>query len=203
MGAHQHDLASRCRSTYLLGIDDYFRQYDGVRAEWVRGIAVELELVDRVCYEVTDFLRVLLELLTEDLGGQCFSHSFGFKTQLDTVRLPDVMLVLPSGAARVEDMFVIGAADLIIEVICPGSFESDRGAKFLEYEASGVREYWIVDPLRQNAEFLSLEGKRYRQIEVIGNRVKSKVLPRLILDVGWLWQRPPMKVKSVLRDPGL
>jgi Uma2 family endonuclease len=39
----------------------------------------------------------------------------------------------------------------------------DRGDKFVEYEAAGVREYWLIDPDRKQAEFYQLaETGRYQ-----------------------------------------
>lgn len=36
--------------------------------------------------------------------------------------------------------------DLIVEILSESTEERDRGVKFDDYEAHGVREYWIVDP---------------------------------------------------------
>jgi len=38
-----------------------------------------------------------------------------------------------------------GAPDLVVEVLSPGTAKVDRGLKFRRYQASGVREYWIVE----------------------------------------------------------
>lgn len=42
-----------------------------------------------------------------------------------------------------------GTPDLIVEVTSPESLARDRGEKYVEYEAAGVREYWLIDPDRQ------------------------------------------------------
>ena len=43
-------------------------------------------------------------------------------------------------------------ADFVIEIVS-GDRTRDRSAKFNEYEAGGVGEYWILDPARNRAEF--------------------------------------------------
>ena len=53
----------------------------------------------------------------------------------------------------------------VIEIISPDSIARDRGDKFVEYEAGGVSEYWLIDPLRQQAGFYqpAADG-RYRLV---------------------------------------
>ena len=42
-----------------------------------------------------------------------------------------------------------GAPDLIMEIVSPRSADRDRREKFTDYEAAGVREYWIIDRFRR------------------------------------------------------
>lgn len=43
------------------------------------------------------------------------------------------------------------AADIVGEIVSKESGKRDRGEKFEEYDASGVREYWLIDPRRNDA----------------------------------------------------
>lgn len=51
-----------------------------------------------------------------------------------------------------EEQMKFPAPDFIIEVLSPSTEERDRGIKFEDYEAHGVREYWIVDTKRKTIE---------------------------------------------------
>ncbi|MEJ7756097.1 MAG: Uma2 family endonuclease [Nocardioidaceae bacterium] len=62
--------------------------------------------------------------------------------------------------ASFQKTYLDGAADLAIEIISPESIGRDRGEKFVEYEAAGIREYWLIDPERRQAEFYRLEFRR-------------------------------------------
>lgn len=42
-----------------------------------------------------------------------------------------------------------GAPDWIIEIVSPSSKVMDYYTKLSLYREAGVREYWIVDPLKQ------------------------------------------------------
>ena len=51
--------------------------------------------------------------------------------------------------------------DLIVEVLSPSTEARDRGIKFDDYAAHGVREYWIVDPVAETVELHRINGAVY------------------------------------------
>ena len=93
----------------------------------------------------------------------------------------------------------------MIEIVSPESVGRDRGDKFVEYEAAGVREYWLIDPEREQAGFYHLAGTgRYRLVTLDDDGLfRSTVLPNFWLRVGWLWQESLPKVLDVIRELGL
>lgn len=53
-----------------------------------------------------------------------------------------------------------GTPDLIVEVLSPSTAKNDKGYKKELYEKSGVKEYWIVDPVMRSIEtYLLADGK--------------------------------------------
>jgi Uma2 family endonuclease len=48
---------------------------------------------------------------------------------------------------------------MIVEVLSPRTAKKDKTAKLRAYKASGVREYWIIDPLYQLVEVYDLQGE--------------------------------------------
>jgi Uma2 family endonuclease len=95
------------------------------------------------------------------------------------------------------------AAD--VEIGSPESIGRDRGDKFVEYEAAGVQEYWLIDPLRQQAEFYQLDDKGlYRAAAIAADGIyRSDVLTGFWLRVPWLWQSSLPPVLSVLQELGV
>ncbi len=51
--------------------------------------------------------------------------------------------------------------DLITEVLSPSTEVVDRGTKFEDYGAHGVREYWLVDPEAESIEQYVLRAEEY------------------------------------------
>ena len=76
------------------------------------------------------------------------------------------------------------------------------GAKYAEYEAGGVREYWIIGADVQRADFFVLdsEGRYQRASPNENGKYQSAVLPGFWVNVNWLWQTPLPSVRSVLRE---
>lgn len=74
--------------------------------------------------------------------------------------------------------------DIVIEVVSRGQEERDYGEKREEYLRAGVREYWIIDPSRRSALFLTREGDRWAEEEqgAAGTHT-TQLLPGFALDL--------------------
>jgi Uma2 family endonuclease len=113
-------------------------------------------------------------------------------------------VILKKNLRRLKKNHLQGPADLVVEVISPGSRGTDRGDKFDEYEKGGVKEYWLIDPERDSAEFYLLRrDKRYHLMPIEDGILRSVVLKGMWIRVDWLWQRPLPKALTVLKEWGL
>jgi len=64
-----------------------------------------------------------------------------------TVVQPDICVICDP--RKIEPRGCLGAPDLIVEVLSPGTAARDWKGKYDLYEEAGVGEYWIVAPLEQ------------------------------------------------------
>ena len=81
--------------------------------------------------------------------GRCRSFVSPLDVVLNdyTVFQPDVFIVCDPG--KIKGNKVEGAPDLVVEVLSPGSKKRDIVDKYNAYSNGGVREYWIVDPIKK------------------------------------------------------
>ena len=99
---------------------------------------------------------------------------------------PDILFVERSRAHVMQEKYLWGAPDLIVEVLSPNNPAHDKKRKLTAYQAAGVREYWIVDPDARTIEVRVLRDGAYALVGAFGveDAVTSIVLPGLKVTVG-------------------
>lgn len=178
---------------------------EDVSAEWVNGEVIIMSPASTRHQQVAFFLSAILQHFVEAYSaGIILGAPFQMKiaTHLSG-REPDILFISNQNIGRLKDTYLDGPADLVVEIISPESRARDRGDKFYEYEQGGVREYWLIDPIRKQAEFYVLGASDgiYRAAPTGGDGLyESDVLKGLKLKVEWLWQEPLPTLLSVLKE---
>ncbi len=81
-------------------------------------------------------------------------------------------------AALTPDTMKFPVPDFVVEVLSPTTEKYDRGVKHEDYEAHGVREYWIVDAEAESVEQYVLEEGAFRLLLKSGSGdIESRVVP--------------------------
>ena len=83
---------------------------------------------------------------------------------------------------------VDGPPDLLIEILSPHNSRRDRVDKLDIYAQYGVAEYWIVDPIERQFDFLVNRGGKFEVQPQQDNRYASPVCAELVLDLAAFWQ---------------
>jgi len=105
---------------------------------------------------------------------------------------PDILFISKARLGIIKEKVVEGAPDLVIEVLSPTTGYYDLRHKMKIYEASGVKEYWIVDPMERSVEVYKNCSKGFKlavRAEKSGE-VSSMLYPDFCLDARELFASP-------------
>lgn len=93
-----------------------------------------------------------------------------------TVVQPDISVICEK--SKLDDAGCIGAPDLIVEILSLSNNEKELRHKYEVYLESGVREYWVLQPVGQTLLIYTLEDGEYIPSRLFcpGDVVKSEVL---------------------------
>lgn len=117
-----------------------------------------------------------------------------------TIYTPGTTVKLPSGDEVYPDAVflrrplpmkdaLIGAPDLIVQILHNSSPDGERILKRALYEKNAVREYWIMDAVGMTFEVMTLVDKSYRAVGTFGagTSFASPLLSGLTVDVGTIF----------------
>ena len=194
-------LASQPGRPERMTYDDFLAWADeDTRAEWVLGKVIMPSPASARHQAIQLFLARLIALFADATGtGRVIQAPFQMRLA-PSGREPDLLFVSKEHLDRIRDTYLDGPADLAIEIVSPDSGERDRVEKLSEYQAGGVREYWIVDPVTHEVDFYQLDASgHYRRASADASGIyRPPVLPGFWLDVAWLWQEPlPNYIKAM------
>lgn len=181
-----------------LSFEEFLAQLDHndaeIRAEWEDGRVHVMSPVSRVHQQLSGWLYILLHTFVRRRQlGEVLQAPFLMRLyRSDQAREPDLAFVSAANQDRIQPTYLDGPADLVVEIVSPESVSRDRGRKFIEYEAEEIGEYWLIDPIRRQAEFYRLGTDRhYHQILPDSQgRFHSASVAGFWLQVDWLWQSP-------------
>lgn len=186
-----------------ISYEDFLHVFDGKHAEWYQGKVILVVATTLKHHDIIVFLIYLFShYFIQKPIGRFIQAPFSMDVSDELPkREPDLMIILNEHFSRIKNSSIEGPADIAIEIVSPESVERDHGKKFLEYEMTGVREYWIFDPARQITEINVLgEDKFYHRAEPDSlGRVVSTLLPGFALDPAILWQEKLPNIQETLQ----
>jgi len=105
---------------------------------------------------------------------------------------PDIMFISKDRMNIIGEKNIEAAPDLVVEILSPSSAYYDLRHKMHVYETSGVREYWVVDPIEKGVEIYQNINGEFK----LFNKALSSGLIRSALLEGFT-----VELEKVLRPP--
>lgn len=144
-------------------IEDYLAIPDDRRVELIDGVIYDMSSPTAIHQEILIELATILKNYIHSKNGKCKTYVSAFDVQLDcdekTIVQPDVMIICDRNKVHLQRVF--GAPDFIVEILSPSTDKKDSYLKLYKYANAGVREYWIVDPLKKRIIVHDLENNTY------------------------------------------
>jgi Uma2 family endonuclease len=167
---------------------------EDVHAEWREGEVVVQMPPKLIHQSVIAFLSQLLGTYVRlSDSGKVMLAPFEVRlSPTGSSREPDLFFVAKENLSRLTQDRLNGPPDLVIEIVSKSSVKYDRDEKFKDYQQSGVREYWIIDPRpgKQRADFYRLDNQGLYRLYATEDdeTAASEVIAGFWLRTDWLWQ---------------
>lgn len=155
-------------------LEDYYNLPDDISAELIDGVIYYNAGTPTAVHQLISgyiYSRILQHVL--DKGGECLPMIAPVGVQLDcddkTMVVPDVLIVCDRN--KIINRYIQGAPDFIIEVLSNSTKRKDAVIKLNKYLNAGVREYWMIDPMKKKVIVYDFEHDEYPAIYGFDARV--------------------------------
>ncbi|MBU3877778.1 Uma2 family endonuclease [Faecalicatena sp. AGMB00832] len=144
-------------------LEDYYKIPDDTRMELIDGVLYDMTAPTSSHQLITGFIYAQLFNHVTDNKGPCLPMISPVDVQLDcddkTMVEPDILVVCDR--SKVIDRCVYGTPDFIIEVLSKSTKKKDAVIKLNKYMNAGVREYWMIDPMKEKVIVYDFEHDDY------------------------------------------
>jgi Uma2 family endonuclease len=174
--------------------EDYLNFSNNKKIELIDGIIYDMSPSPTTVHQsIVGNLYFEIRKYIESKNGKCKS----FVSPLDIILIefdesqneirhvvqPDVFVVCDE--SKINDKGCLGAPDLIIEVVSPSTKSHDYFKKAELYERFGVKEYWIIDPIKSKITvYISTEIANFNPPIVFdfGDLIKGTIFEDLYIN---------------------
>jgi len=179
---------------------------EDTKAEYIDGEVIVMTPASAVhnCGETV--LGTLMDLFVKKnkLGWISTAGAMQVRLRMGLRRVPDSVFVEKSRMNIVHETYVDGAPDLVVELVSSESTIRDWHEKYIEYEATGIPEYWLIDQPQQRATLYALgDDRRYHPVLPKDGKFYSKVLPGFWVKMEWFWQDSLFDTYEMAKEIGI
>jgi Uma2 family endonuclease len=150
---------------------------------------VYCQVIDNVIYmspaPTFEYQDIVLEIgmqlrqfINKEKLGKCVASPVDVFLDERNAFQPDILFIATENLGIVKDGKVLGAPDIVVEVLSKGTRQHDGGKKKLAYERNGVKEYFLVEQKTKEVTAFYLGKDKYQQQGKVKNKIISKLLKK-------------------------
>ncbi|MCQ2508101.1 MAG: Uma2 family endonuclease [Dorea sp.] len=131
--------------------EDYFEIPEDVRVEVIDGVLYDMATPDYIHQMILSRMHFAFSLHILQKGKKChvLQAPTGVQISCDDKTMVEPDLIVLCDKSKIRKFGIYGAPDFLLEVLSPSTRLKDLSVKLGKYQESGVREYWIIDPIRE------------------------------------------------------
>ncbi len=165
--------------------EDYWNLPEGQRAELIDGKLYAMAPPNRIHQELVMGLSAAVRQHIKDRRGDCKVYPSPFAVNLtanDKVWVePDISVICDKD--KLSDRGCEGAPDWIIEIVSPSSTRMDYFVKLFKYRTAGVREYWIVNPMKKAVQTYVFEDEEDSNLFSFDDKIPVYIFDGLTIKI--------------------
>ena len=142
-------------------IEDIYNLPEGKRAELIDGQIYYMAPPTFKHQKLIFELSLIIGNYIKSKKGSCEVVPAPFAVFLNeddnTYVEPDISIICDK--SKITEHGCVGAPDWIIEIVSPSSRQMDYFTKLFKYRSTGVREYWIVNPMKNTIRVYNFESE--------------------------------------------
>jgi Uma2 family endonuclease len=166
---------------------DYWQLPEGEPVELLRGRLVMSPAPDTTHQTISITLAAHLFATARRNGGRVLEAPTDVVLDDHTILQLDLLYVSKDRRSIIQRR-VMGPPDLLVEILSPHNSRRDRVDKLGIYAEYGVAEYWIVDPIERQFDFLINRGGKYEIQPQQDDRYTSPIMPELAVELAEFWR---------------
>lgn len=166
-------------------IEDIYALPEGQRAELIDGQIYDMAPPNTMHQRISYSIARKISDYIDSKHGDCevFPAPFAVFLNEDDRNYvePDISIICDKD--KINDKGCAGAPDWIIEVTSPSSTRMDYAIKLFKYRTAGVREYWIVNPMKEAVQTYIFEGEEDSNLFSFDDEIPVHVLDGLTIKI--------------------
>ena len=137
--------------TRVYTIKDIEALPEGERAELLDGEMFRMDSPELTHQDILGELYMVVKQWVRSRNGDCkvFFSPFAVYINNDEYNYVEPDLLVICDLDKLDRKGCHGAPDWLVEIVSPGSKKMDYVRKLFKYRSTGVREYWIIDPMKK------------------------------------------------------
>lgn len=168
--------------------EDYWNLPEGQRAELIDGKLYAMAPPSPFHQELVTEISAVIHSHIKSKDGNCKVYPSPFAVNLnadDKIWVePDISIICDT--SMIDSQGCKGAPDWIIEVVSPSSTRMDYFVKLIKYRTAGVREYWIVNPMKKAVQTYVFEGEEDANLFSFDEEIPVHIFDGLAIQISVL-----------------